>query len=108
MKTIDIKINKEKYKIKLSNRAIIRFEDLKQKSFANITDRLDDIYTLMYSCLVVNNENFNYGYLNFLDIMDDNIQELTKFVEYFENMSGNNDETENKKKVDKILSQIMK
>jgi hypothetical protein len=104
VKDIEIKLNKVSHKVKLNNRAMIYFENIKQKSFASITDRLDDIYTLMYSCLTVNNENFKYSYTEFLDVMDDNINELTKFVEYFQRMTGVDD----KKKVTKIVTNIMK
>lgn len=94
MKSIDIKLNKvgnepsSNYTCKLSNRAIIKWEEMNDKPFGNMSNRLNDLYTLLYCCLDVNNDSFKLGYTEFLDILDDQTEVFKNFVSYLEEASG--------------------
>ena len=98
MKSINIEIEKEKYTLKLTNRAAIKWENMNYRSFGKITNSLADLFSLMYACLAVNNEHFDYKYNEFLDIMDDNIKELNKFTNYFNQMTDISEEDKKKLK----------
>ncbi|MFW5890591.1 MAG: hypothetical protein ACOCUI_00050 [bacterium] len=105
MKSINIELNKEKYILKLSNRAAIKWENLNQRSFGKLTNSLADLFSLMYACLAANNENFTYTYNDFLDLMDDNISELNKFTNYFNEMTDIS--KEDKKKLKKRTEMLI-
>lgn len=107
MKSIEIELNKEKYTVKLSNRAIIKWEEINNRSFSTMTNGLNDIYNLFYCCITENNKDFEYEYTEFLDVMDDHTEEFTKFVKYFKKMTGVKDDKK-KLKTTEMISNIKK
>jgi hypothetical protein len=80
MKTLEIKqvkIGEQEYPVKMSVRAMMRYENLTGHSISEIST-LDDIIKLFFSTVVAGGTEVEYD--KFLDLIDDNPESLQSFT----------------------------
>ena len=80
--TIKVKIKGKKYLLKdHAFRAMFLFEEMTGKSIVDIK-LLKDQVTYMYCLFKASNEEFDYTFDEFLDILEDDVQLFTDFVSH--------------------------
>lgn len=79
MKTIEVKINENKYKCNISLRTYIKYEEIFEMP-SNSEKGIKAITNLFFASLVANNESFELGYDEYIDAMDENMDSLTEFT----------------------------
>lgn len=101
MKEIKVKIDNIDYKVKRTNRSLMFFENYTKKSIDELSGTMTDILTLFYCVLHVNNENFNFSFEDFCDILDEYPQVFSDFQQYLIelNLDVTSEEEQPKKKV---------
>lgn len=101
-----MKLNNKEYKIKVTLRAMVIFEQIASKPF-EISNTLDQ-FVYFYSLLLANNPECNMTFDDFLDSLDEDPNALMEFKKILEDynkrmssLNRNNDESsseDNKKK----------
>jgi len=81
MKIITIKINEKDYILKQSFRSYLLYEETTGKQIADITT-MKDILTLLYCSFKGCNKDWEYTFEEFIDIVDEDPEILTKFNEF--------------------------
>ncbi len=77
-----MKIKNKEYKFKITLRAMMIFEQITGKPF-NINGVLDE-YIYFYSLLMANNNDFNYTFEEFIDILDESPNLIKDYKEALE------------------------
>lgn len=90
---LSIIIKEKEYKIKQSFRTYLLFEERNNKQISEI-QTMKDMLELLYCSFVGCNKNFEYDFDEFLDLLDENPDILTKFNEF--NLKNNTVNTEKK------------
>lgn len=92
------------YNVKIGTRAALVFEQITHKRF-EISSVLDE-YVYFYSILVANNDELDFDFNEFIDILDEDPTLLIEYKESLENYAkkmntilNNGSETDSKKKV---------
>jgi hypothetical protein len=80
-----MKINNKEYKIKVTLRAMMIFEQLTGKPFS-ISGLLDQ-YIYFYSIILANNKDFTYTFDEFIDYLDEHPELISEFNEALTNYS---------------------
>lgn len=80
---VRIKFNDVEFVVKKTNKAIIDFEIMAQKKISEIEDSYTDTMTLFYCFLKAGNrDTFKYTFEQFLDVLDDNMDNIQVFNDY--------------------------
>lgn len=101
MNKITITINSKDYIIKQSFRTFMLFEEQTGKSIASadITSFADTFKLLYCSLKACNRNTFNFSFDEFIDVIDEQPEILTKFTDFVESESNiSNISEDNKKK----------
>jgi len=93
-----IEINGVVYKVKKTFRSLMKFEEMTGKSVYRISESINDMVTLFYCVLKVNNINFDYSLDEFIDLLDENEDSITLFSDYLQKDVKNNSQDIKKKK----------
>lgn len=95
-----ITYHEKEYELKYSFRALMIYENITQKSFQPTT--LTDIITFFYSIVLASAKGDIIDYNEFIDWLDDNVEELNNFSLWLtEILDLNNKIAPKKKKSDK-------
>lgn len=85
MDNIKIKIDNKEFTIRQSFRALMLFEEMTAKSVNNIGENVSDLLKLFYCILKANNQNnFEYTFDSFIDVMDEQPEAFQIFTNYLE------------------------
>ncbi|MFW6016813.1 MAG: hypothetical protein ACOCRK_10280 [bacterium] len=95
LKEFKLTIDKQ-YKIIFDFDTFINFEEMKDKSIEEITNRIDDILTLMY-CAIISNNEFDMEYKEFRKWLNNYPESVGKFTKLFIERNAPVDD-DNKKK----------
>jgi len=97
MNELKFTLGKTEYQIKQSFRALMYFEEMQGKQYTE-SQKISDQLAMMYCILkAANKETFKYSFDEFIDLIDDNQDQVEKFFN-----SLVKPEQQSKKKVKKI------
>jgi hypothetical protein len=92
-----ITIKGEEFLLKNTTRALLKFEEITEKSVAELNENITDTMALFYCMLYGANRNtFKYTYDEFIDLVDDDQSSLDMFSNFLLSQAK---EGMNKKKV---------
>lgn len=95
---IKIKFDNKELFIKKSNRALIYFEEMTNKSCYNMDGYADLLKSFFCILRASNKDNFNYTFDEFIDLLDEDEAPIEVYTEYLESQAEKNGESQNKKK----------
>ncbi len=96
MKTIEVKINEKIYKCNISLRTYIKYEEIFEMP-SNSERGIKAITNLFFASLVANNESFEFGYEEYIDVLDNNMESLTEFTKLLvDKIQENSDDVKKK------------
>lgn len=102
MEELKIKIENVDYTLKNSTRALMKFEEITKRSVTELNENFTDTIALFYSMLYGANKNtFKYSYEEFIDILDDNQNQIEVFSNFLIDQAKDK-VVEPKKKVKKV------
>lgn len=81
-----ITINQKEIELKYSIRSLIMFENITEKTFN--PQGVGDVVTFFYCVVVSSAKDYSIEYDDFLDWLDENIDELKNFADWLQKISS--------------------
>jgi len=98
-----IRIKNKNFELRDSNRSLLKFEEMTNKSVMDIDANYTDILNLFYCVLYGANKNkFKYEFEDFLDILDEDDTLIDKFTNYLDEKNLNTKTPIEKKKMESV------